>query len=164
MSTEWLGLSHATLSGGAVVGGSGTGGPLPARGEPRPRVTGAEPGGAGPGGAALGTKAQGGEDDAPQVRRGSGWMTASWLCHSPHTARTTILPLLCSTVYGGLRLSPGAARCSRWELVAEGRTGAVSGLPACAHKQSAAPLARCPPTQPGRLRVTGEGGSARRRL
>lgn len=63
MSIEWLGLSHAKLSGSAVVGGSGTGGPLPARGEPRSRVI-----GAGPGGGAFGIKAQGGKEDALQVR------------------------------------------------------------------------------------------------
>lgn len=58
MSIEWLGLSHAKLSG--YAGGDGRGGPLPGKGEPRPRVVRAEPGGGGSGGAALGIRAEGG--------------------------------------------------------------------------------------------------------
>lgn len=60
MSIEWLGLSHAKLSGYAGLGGDGRGGPLPGKGEPRPRVVRAEPGGGGSGGAALGIRAEGG--------------------------------------------------------------------------------------------------------
>lgn len=60
MSIEWLGLSHAKLSGHAGLGGGGRGGPLPGRGEPRPRVIRAEPGDGGSGDAALGIKAEGG--------------------------------------------------------------------------------------------------------
>lgn len=58
MSIEWLGLSHAKLSGHAGLGGGGRAGPLPGRGEPRPRVIRAEPGGGGSGSAALGIKAE----------------------------------------------------------------------------------------------------------
>lgn len=70
MSVEWLGLSHAKLSGHAGGGGGRRGGPLPARREPRPRVIRAEPGGAGSGGAALGIRPNV-ETSMPQNEEGS---------------------------------------------------------------------------------------------
>lgn len=70
MSIEWLGLSHAKLSGHAGVGGGRRGGPLPARQEPRPRVIRAEPRGADSGGTAFAIKAEGGKEDASQMKRG----------------------------------------------------------------------------------------------
>lgn len=78
LSIEWLGLSRARLSGQAEMGGArwkgeGGGDPLLAGGEARSRVPEAGPGGVGAssGGFALGIKAQGGKEDAFEVKNGA---------------------------------------------------------------------------------------------
>lgn len=162
MSIEWPGLRRATLSGRAVVGGRAAGGPLPARGEPGPRATGAEPRAQ-----LLWGRRPKGERVVLMGEEGS--LRTQPLGRAALAAARTSPPsaVLPAPPFIGQR--PEAQTwCGQWLTPGAGggrppRRGVLT--PSLCPQQLAAPLACCPPTQPGGgLRGTGEGGSACCRL